>query len=42
MLVFQVKLFATLARGSAASFYQSYATNDAQNVHHFHSIYPTQ
>jgi len=41
MLIFQVKLSAT-ARGNAVSFYQSYATNDAQNVHHFHSICPTQ
>jgi len=30
MLVFQVKLFATLARGNAASFYQSYATKGTQ------------
>jgi len=29
MLVFQVKLF---ARGNAASFYQSYAAKDTQNV----------
>jgi len=39
MLVFQVKLFATLARGNAASFYQSYATKGTPNVQHFH---PTQ
>ena len=42
VLVFQVKLFATLARGNAASFYQSYATNGIQNIHHFHPIHPTQ
>jgi len=42
MLVFQVKLFATLARGNAALFYQSYAIKGTQNVHHFHPIYPTQ
>jgi len=39
MLVFQVKLFATLARDNAASFDQSHATKGTQNVHHSH---PTQ
>jgi len=42
MLVFQVKLFATLAGGNAASFYQSYAIKGTQNVHHSHPICPTQ
>jgi len=42
MLVFQVKLFATLASGNAASFYQSCAIKDTQNVYHFHPICPTQ
>jgi len=42
MLVSQVKPFATLARGNAASFYQSYTVKGTQNVHHFHSICPTQ
>jgi len=42
MLVFQVKLIATLARGNAASFYQSYAIKGTQNVYHFHPICPTQ
>jgi len=42
MLLFQVKLYATLARDNAALFYQSYAIKDTQNVHHFHPICPTQ
>jgi len=42
MLVFQVKLFATLARGNAASFHRSYAIKGTQNVHRFHPICPTQ
>jgi len=42
MLVFQVKLFATLARGNAASFDQSYAIKGAQNVHHSHPICPAK
>jgi len=41
MLVFQVKLFATLARGNAASFYQSYVIKGTHNVYHFHPICPT-
>jgi len=32
MLVFQFKLFATLARGNAASFYQSHAIKGTQNI----------
>jgi len=35
ILVFQVELFATLARGSAASFYQSNPTKGTQNFHQF-------
>jgi len=42
MLVFQVKLFAALSRGNAASFYQSYAIKGTQNVHHCHPVCPTQ
>jgi len=41
MLVFEV-IFATLVKGNAASFNQTYAIKGTQNVHHFHPIYPTQ